>query len=72
MEELVRYTDLKNNGIRVNRSLYVLRRTNMPAILVEIGYLTNTHDAEILRNNQYQIAYGIYRGILDYFGFQPV
>lgn len=72
MEELVRRTGLRNNGIRVNRSLYVLRRTNMPAILIEMGYLTNSRDAQILRNNQYQIAYGIYRGILDYFGFQPV
>lgn len=72
MEELVRHTGLKNNGIRVNRSLYVLRRTNMPSILVEMGYLTNSRDAEIIRTKQYQIAYGIYRGILDYFGFQPV
>jgi N-acetylmuramoyl-L-alanine amidase len=72
MEELVRHTGLKNNGIRVNRSLYVLRRTNMPSILVEMGYLSNSKDAEILRDKQYQIAYGIYRGILNYFGFQPV
>jgi N-acetylmuramoyl-L-alanine amidase len=69
MEELIRYTGLKNNGIRINQSLYVLRRTNMPSILVEMGYLTNATDAEILRDKQWQIAYGIYRGILDYFGF---
>ena len=72
MEELVRYTDLRNNGIRINKSLYVLRRTNMPSLLVEMGYLTNAHDLEIIKNNQWQIAYAIYRGILDYFGFSPV
>lgn len=72
MEELVRFTGLENNGIRINKSLYVLRRTNMPAILVEMGYLTNVADAAILREKQWQIAYGIYRGILDYFGFEPL
>ncbi|MBH1942241.1 N-acetylmuramoyl-L-alanine amidase [Mobilitalea sibirica] len=71
MEGILQYTDLRNNGIRINKSFYVLRRTTMPSILVEMGYLTNVHDAEILRNNQYQIAYGMYIGILNYFGFSP-
>ncbi len=59
----------RNNGIRSNPSLYVLRRTNMPSILIELGYLSNTSDAEKLRDNQYQFAYGMYLGILRYFGF---
>ncbi len=59
----------KDNGVRENRSLYVLRRTSMPSILVELGYLTNASDAQKLRDNQYQFAYGIYIGILRYFGF---
>lgn len=41
----------------------------MPAILVEMGYITNTADAEKLRDDQYQFAQGIYLGILRYFGF---
>ncbi len=59
----------RNNGIRVRPSLYVLRRTTMPSILVELGYLTNAEDLQRLRDNQYQFAYGIYQGILRYFGF---
>lgn len=58
-----------NNGIRINQSLYLLRNVNMPAILIELGYLSNTFDAEKLRDNQYQFAYGIYLGIMRYFGF---
>lgn len=69
MNGIVRAVGTKNNGIRLNPSLYVLRRTQMPALLVELGYLTNQSDAQKLRDNQYQFAYGIYQGILKYFGF---
>lgn len=72
MEGITDYTPLKNNGIRVNKSLYVLRKTQMPALLIETGYLSNQNDAAILRDQQWRIAYGIYRGILDYFGFAPL
>ncbi len=72
MMGILQYTNLRDNGIRENPSLYVLRRTNMPAVLVEMGYLTNAHDAEIIRDQQWNIAYGIYIGILNYFGFVPL
>lgn len=57
----------KDNGVRVNSSLYVLRRTRMPAVLVELGYLTNENDARKLENNPYGFAVGIYNGLLEYF-----
>ena len=69
MNGITQMVGTRNNGIRENPSLYVLRRANMPAILIELGYLSNTSDAEKLRDNQYQFAYGIYLGIMRYFGF---
>jgi N-acetylmuramoyl-L-alanine amidase len=69
MNGIIEYAGTRNNGILVNQSLYVLRRTNMPSLLVELGYLTNLSDAQLLMNNQYQFAYGIYMGIMRYFGF---
>lgn len=62
----------KDNGIRVNSSLYVLRRTQMPAILVELAYLTNASDARLLESDPYGFAVGIYNGLLAYFGFLPL
>ncbi|TAH66825.1 MAG: N-acetylmuramoyl-L-alanine amidase [Anaerolineaceae bacterium] len=71
MDGIVQTVGTRNNGIRENQTFYVLRRTTMPSILVEMGYLTNSSDAAKLRDNQYGFAYGIYTGILRYFGFSP-
>ena len=69
LEGIVDAVGTRDNGVRLNPSLYVLRRTAMPAILVELAYLTNGMDALKLRDEQPAFALGIYRGILSYFGF---
>ncbi len=69
MTGITQMVGTKNNGIRLRPSLYVLRRTHMISLLIELGYVTNPSDAVKLRDNQYQFAYGIYLGILRYFGF---
>lgn len=71
MDGITQTVGTRNNGIRLNPTLYVLRRTQMPAILVELGYLSNQSDAQKLRDNPWGFAYGIYLGILRYFGFTP-
>lgn len=72
MDGIIQNVGTRNNGIRVNQTFYILRRTTMPSILVELAYLTNSSDDNKLRDNQYQFAYGIYIGILRYFGFSPI
>lgn len=69
LNAIVNVVGTKDNGVRVNSSLYVLRRTNMPAVLVELAYITNEADAEKLRTMQPEFAQGIYEGLLSYFGF---
>ena len=69
MDGITRAVGTRNNGIRLNPGLYVLRRTQMPSLLVELAYLTNASDAAKLRDRQYQFAYGMFQGILQYFGF---
>ena len=59
-------TGLPNRGIKVRPGLYVLRKTQMPAVLVELGFITNPYDANLMANNPQLFARGIYNGILDY------
>lgn len=71
LEAIVARLGTKNNGVRVNPSLYVLRRTRMPAILVELAYITNENDVQKLVNDQYAFAYAIYEGLCRYLGLTP-
>lgn len=69
LDGIVQAVGTKNNGVRARPGLYVLKNTNMPAILVEMAYLSNPSDAEKLRNDRPAFARGIYNGIMRYFGF---
>ncbi len=68
LAQIVRRLEMRDLGVKTRPTLYVLRRTQMPAILVELGFITNESDANKLANNQYQFAYAIYAGLLDYLG----
>lgn len=68
LNAIVDLVGTKDNGVRVNPSLFVLRRTRMPAILVELAYLSNYEDRQRLIDEQYAFAEGIYDGLLNYFG----
>ena len=50
---------------------YVIRhptRAGIPAVLVEVGFLTNTEDADLLRGfwGRFAVAHALTRGILNY------
>lgn len=61
-------TGLADRGVFARPTLYVLRKTAMPALLLEVGFITNSADAALMANNPELIARGIYNGILRYFG----
>ena len=71
LDAIVERVGTKDNGVRENPSLYVLRRTSMPAILVELAYVSNAEDAQKLIDDQYDFAYAIYEGILNYLDLDP-
>lgn len=67
---LNRTTGLNNRGMKTRTNLYVLRKTVMPAVLVELGFITNAGDANLMNTRPDLFADGIYRGIVEYTGFQ--
>lgn len=46
--------------------LKVLRETHPPAVLCECSFITNSHDAEVMKRSPALIAQAIATGILDY------
>jgi N-acetylmuramoyl-L-alanine amidase len=61
------YLNTRNRGIYPS-NLEVLRDTDMPSALVEVGFLTNKKEVKKLNNEDYQnkMAEGISQGILSY------
>lgn len=54
-----------NLGVKERPGLVVLRRTQMPAVLVEVGFINPDVDNQIFDNNFNDIALAITQGILD-------
>lgn len=67
LEQLTFTTGLRNRGIVYRPGLYILRETPMPAVLVEMGFISNAYDRELLVEQPQLFALGIYRGILKYY-----
>lgn len=61
-------TGLRNRGVQVRTNLYVLRRTSMPATLVELGFITNPSDAYLMATSPNLFAAGVSNGVLAYLG----
>jgi N-acetylmuramoyl-L-alanine amidase len=64
---ILRSVNVRDRGVRRAR-FYVLRKSSMPSILVETGYMTGREDITKLKNPQYQnqMAEAIARGVLQY------
>ena len=67
LEGMLDATDLKTRGMKPSSELYVLEHTDMPSVLLEMGFISNTDDAALLSENPERFAEGIYNGILNYF-----
>ncbi|GHT49469.1 N-acetylmuramoyl-L-alanine amidase [Spirochaetia bacterium] len=48
------------------RDLYVVKKARMPSVLVELGFLTNANDAELMLNSPAKFADAIYAGITKF------
>ena len=68
LAQLNNSTGLQNRGVSARPTLYVLRRTAMPATLVELGFITNPYDAELMAYSPQLFAMGVANGVLAFLG----
>jgi N-acetylmuramoyl-L-alanine amidase len=66
-DTVLQMTEVRNRQVRFAR-FYVLRHTSMPAVLVEVGFVTGEEDARRLADPAFrtQMAEAIAAGILRY------
>lgn len=57
-----------DRGVFARPTLYVLRRSAMPAVLLELGFITNYEESRLMAESPGLYARAVYRGILEYFG----
>ncbi|QSF43143.1 N-acetylmuramoyl-L-alanine amidase [Paenibacillus tianjinensis] len=68
---LVQATGLSDRGVRYG-NFHVIRETTMPAVLLEVGYLSNKGDESLLFSEalQNRVAAGMVSGIKEYLGLK--
>ena len=66
--EMVSSLGLRDRGVKAT-SFYVLKNTEMPSALIELGFLTNANEEELLRKpgTHVEAARAIYEGLEAYF-----
>lgn len=71
--QLVDKVDSENKRqVKANDSYYLLKKTGIPIVIVECGFLSNSAEAEKLCTDDYQerVAWAIHMGILQYLNKQ--
>jgi len=67
--ELIAQVGAVNRGVRPRTELVVLNNVSMPAVLVEIGFLSHQEEEALLIDSEYQqqIAIGLLNGVIIFF-----
>lgn len=70
-KHLINATKFSDRGVK-KEGYFVLKDTTMPSVLLEIGYLTNPQEEQMLFSEDFQetVADAIYEGIVEYYNMQ--
>jgi N-acetylmuramoyl-L-alanine amidase len=73
-QELIYNLENTDRKAKMNQDIFLLKTIEPTGALVEVGFLSNPEEAELLESEQYQkkLAAAIYRGILRYFSGEKV
>jgi N-acetylmuramoyl-L-alanine amidase len=58
---------MPSRGLKAN-DFFVVRRSNMPAVLVELGFVTNKDDVLLMTNDAslHKLIEAVYKGVTDF------
>lgn len=67
-EEMKRNLENTDRIAKTVNTVYILQALKIPSALIEVGFLSNTEEALLLKDEKYQrkVAASIYKGILRY------
>lgn len=68
-DELSRVLENTKREEKVLNNIYILKKAEIPGVLVEAGFLSNKNERQLLTQDDYQdqVAFAIYNGTLRYF-----
>jgi N-acetylmuramoyl-L-alanine amidase len=68
-DHVINITGMTNRGVK-RADFAILRQTNMDALLIECGFMTNNEDLALLKSDEYRrkCAQGIVNGLVQFYG----
>lgn len=68
-DHTINITGMPNRGVK-RADFAILRETNMDALLIECGFMTNNEDLALLKSDEYRrkCAQGIVNGLVQFYG----
>lgn len=69
LEEVTAQTGSSNKGIVEGNDIFIIRSSEVPVALIEVGFMTNQTELNNLRSEEYQkkVAQGIYNAVMRAF-----
>lgn len=69
LEEVLAMTGSANKGLVTGNEMYIIRNSEAPVALLEVGFMTNYEELNLLCSEEYQIrvAQGIYNAVMRAF-----
>jgi N-acetylmuramoyl-L-alanine amidase len=57
---------LRDRGVKTS-GFFILKYTNCPAVLIELGFMTNYNECQFLLNNKELVADSVFQGLLEFY-----
>lgn len=70
LDSVAEEVDNKKRGVIRREGLYIMHHSDVPASIIEIGYMSNKSDLKYIlsKNGRKKVAKGIYKGIMEALG----